>query len=341
SEERLAESVEAVRVAIPRDITPTFFEVSTAVALRYFADAGVDIAVLEVGLGGRFDATNVVEPSACAITTIALDHQEYLGWTEEAIASEKAGIIKPGVPVVIGKMRPDAETVMRRVADERMAPLWRLGNEFSAEGQGPEWFTYQGPTWRIEGLRCRLAGRHQLENAACALALIEAAGLSNRLLDETAVRKGMESVIWEGRLEILEEDPPVLLDGAHNPAAAVVLARYLEEFLASHPNSRIILVWGMMRDKDQRAFIEPLLPLVSEIVLTQAAIVRSATIEELRLSLADWNKPVYADPLPAEALRAAKKRAAAGDLICVAGSLMLLGDIKAAVRGCGLSLIRG
>ena len=341
SEEQLAESVEAVRVAIPRDMTPTFFEVSTAVALRYFADADVDFAVLEVGLGGRFDATNVVEPSACAITTIALDHQEYLGRTEEAIASEKAGIIKPGVPVVIGKMRREAETVMRRIADERTAPLWRLGSEFSVEGKGPEWFTYQGPTWRIEGLRCRLAGGHQLENAACALALIEAAGLSNRSVDETAVRKGMETVIWEGRLEILEENPPVLLDGAHNPAAAVVLARYLEEFLASRPDARIILVWGMMRDKDQRAFIEPLLPLVSEIVLTQAAIVRSATIEELRLSLASWNKPIYADPLPAEALRAAKKRASAGDLICVAGSLMLLGDIKAAVRGCGLSLIRG
>jgi dihydrofolate synthase/folylpolyglutamate synthase len=151
----------------------------------------------------------------------------------------------------------------------------------------------------------------------------------------------MESVIWEGRLEVIEENPRVLLDGAHNPAAAAVLARYLEEFRASHPDARIVLVWGMMRDKDQRAFIEPLLPLVSEIVLTQAALARSASVEELRRSLAAWNKPVYADPLPAEALRTAKKRAGGGDLICVAGSLMLLGDIKAAVRGCGLSLIRG
>jgi len=340
-EERLAELVEVVRAVIPPSVVPTFFEMTTAIALRYFADSGVDVAVLEVGLGGRFDATNVVMPTACAITTIALDHQEHLGWTEEAIAFEKAGIIKVGVPVVIGNMGREAGMVMRRIADERMAPLWGLGSEFSVEGDGPEGFTYQGPAWRFEGLRCGLAGRHQLENAACALALLEAAGQSHLAVDDTAIRKGMESVVWEGRLEIVEENPRVVLDGAHNPAAAVVLARYWQEFLASHPDARIILVWGMMRDKDHRAFIAPLLPLASEVVLTQATLARSASVQELAVPLADWKKPVHAEPHPAEALRVAKKRAATGDLICVAGSLMLLGDIKAAVRGCGLSLIRG
>ena len=340
-EERLSELVKVVRAAIPSAVIPTFFEVTTAIALRYFADVGVDIAVMEVGLGGRFDATNVVEPCACAITTVALDHQEYLGWTEEAIAFEKAGIIKEGVPVIIGNMGHEAEGVIRRIADERMAPLWSLGREFCVAGGGPAGFAYQGPFWKFDGLRCGLAGRHQLENAACAIALLEAVDRSNPAVDEAAVRKGLESVMWEGRLETIGHDPCVLLDGAHNPAAAVVLAGYLEEFLASHPDSRIILVWGMMLDKDQRAFIEPLLPLVSEMVLTQAALARSATVHELRLSLTDWNKPICDEPFPADALRTATRRAQAGDLICVAGSLMLLGDIKAAVRGCGLSLIRG
>jgi dihydrofolate synthase/folylpolyglutamate synthase len=341
AEDRLAELVELVRTAMPPALTPTFFEVTTAMALRYFAESGVDIAVLEVGMGGRFDATNVAAPLASAITTIALDHQEYLGPTEEAIAFEKAGIIKPAVPVVIGRMGPEAGMVMQRIAAERAAPLWKLGEHFAVEGDGPARFAYRGRTEVFEGLRCGLSGRHQLDNAACAIALLEAAGQAGALVDEAAVRTGLQSVTWEGRLELMEEHPSVLLDGAHNPAAAVVLARYLEEFLAHHPDARIILVWGMMRDKEHREFIAPLLPLISEVVLTQAALARSATVQELRLALADWQKPVWDAPLPVEALRRAKQRASAQDLICVAGSLMVLGDIKAAVRGCGLSLIRG
>jgi dihydrofolate synthase / folylpolyglutamate synthase len=340
-EDRLADLVALVRAAMPPALTPTFFEVTTAMALRFFAESRVDIVVLEVGLGGRFDATNVVAPIGCAITTIALDHQEYLGRTEDLIAFEKAGIIKPSVPVVIGRLGPEAGTVIRRIAAERAAPLWRLGDEFAVTGDSPECFTYRGYTGVFEGLRCGLPGRHQLDNAACAIALLEAAGQAGVSVDEAAVRTGLQSVKWEGRLELIEEDPSVLLDGAHNPAAALVLARYLEEFLGRDPDARIILVWGMMRDKDHRQFIAPLLPLISEVVLTQAALARSATVQELRLALAAWQKPVFDAPQPAEALRTAKQRASVRDLICVTGSLMVLGDIKAAARGCGLSLIRG
>lgn len=341
AEDHLADLTASMCKAMPPNASPTFFEMTTAIALRYFADSGVDMVVLEVGMGGRFDATNVVEPSACAITTIALDHQEYLGRTEAAIAFEKAGIIKPAVPVVIGRVGPEAEAVIRRVAAERSAPLWSLESQFSTEGKSPEWFSYRGPQWRIDGLCCPLVGRHQLDNAATAIALLEAAGSLGVSVDEAAVRKGIGSVVWEGRLEIIEEDPGVLLDGAHNPAGALVLARYLEEFLASHRDSRIILVWGMMQDKDHRAFIAPLLPFVSEIVLTQAGLARSAGVQELRSALAGWRKPVFDEPLPAEALQRARMRAAPRDLICVAGSLMLLGDIKAAVRGIVPSSVRG
>lgn len=340
-EESVADLTGRLRAAAPDHLQPTFFEVTTALALLHFAESLVDVAVLEVGLGGRFDATNVVEPAACAITTIALDHQEYLGRTPEAIAFEKAGIIKPSVPVVIGRMGQEASGVMAKIARDRGAPLWRLGYEFFVDGNGPEQFAYRGVTRALAGLRCGLAGRHQLDNAACALALLEAAGENTAPVDESAVRRGLRSVTWEGRLELVEEYPGVLLDGAHNPAAAAALAGYLQEYRFRYPDSRIILVWGMMRDKDHRGFIEPLLPMASEIVLTQAALARSATVQELRRSLAEWQRPVLEARLPLDALMVAKARATSRDLICVTGSLMLLGDLKAAMRGCGLSPIRG
>lgn len=340
-EESVADLTGQLRGAAPDELPPTFFEVTTAMALLHFAAARVHVAVLEVGLGGRFDATNVVEPMACAITTIALDHQEYLGRTQEAIAFEKAGIIKPSVPVVIGRMGREAGGVISRLAQERQAPLRRLGCEFFVEGDSPERFTYHGVTRTFEALKCGLAGRHQLDNAGCALALLEAAGEVAAPIDDTAVREGLQSVMWEGRLELIEDYPKVLLDGAHNPAAAASLAGYLQEYLVRSPDSRIILVWGMMRDKDHRGFIEPLLPLVSEIVLTQAGLARSATVQELRGALPEWRRPIGEARFPVEALMTAKTQARSGDLICVTGSLMLLGDLKAALRGCGLSPIRG
>jgi dihydrofolate synthase / folylpolyglutamate synthase len=342
TQHQVEESLARVRSTLHDNLEPTFFEMTTALAFLHFADAEVDVAVLEVGLGGRFDATNVVEqPLASAITTIGLDHQEYLGQTEEAIAFEKGGIIKHSVPVVIGRMGREAEQVLRRIARDRSAPLWQLGRDFAIDGDRPDGLTYRGATWAFKDLTCGLAGRHQWDNAACALALLEAAGRAGIETAEAAVRDGLRSVSWEGRLESIDEYPKVVLDGAHNPAAAHALAEYLKDFSISHPTSRIILVWGMMRDKDRRRFIAPLLPLVSEIVLTQANLARSATVQELRATLREWHGPMLEAVLPMDALAAARSRAMPHDLICIAGSLMLLGDIKAAVRGCGLSSIRG
>ncbi len=331
-----------LRVVLEDNLEPTFFEMTTALAFLYFAESEVDVAVLEVGLGGRFDATNVVEqPLASVITTIGLDHQEYLGHTEEAIAFEKGGIIKPFVPVVIGRMGEEAEQVLRRIAQDRAAPLWQLGRDFAIDQNRFERLTYRGVTRVWEDLTCGLTGRHQWDNAACALALLESVDRAGMAVDAAAVRNGLRTVSWEGRLEAIGEHPTVVLDGAHNPAAAHALAKYLTDFSVSHPTSRIILVWGMMRDKDRRGFIDPLLPCVSEIVLTQATLARSATIQELRATLHEWQGPVREAVLPMDALIVARSRAMPHDLICIAGSLMLLGDIKAAVRGCGLSPIRG
>ncbi len=340
-EQQVADLTERLRAVLSPDLTPTFFELTTALAFLYFAEAVVDVAVLEVGLGGRFDATNVVEPMACAITTIDLDHQEYLGKTVRSIGFEKAGIIKPGVPVVLGRVTGEAWTVIREVAQERGAPMMELERDFSAIGPGPEQFSYRGSTRSLQNLACALAGRHQLDNAACALALIEAIEAKGVAVSDDAVRLGLQSVFWEGRLEWVEQHPAVLLDGAHNPAAAQVLAAYLGDWLASRPGARLIMVWGMMRDKDHYGFFAPLQPLVSELVLTQADMARSATVQELLAAVGDRVPRYHESPVTADALVLARTRAARQDLICVTGSLMLVGEVKALIRGCGLSPLRG
>lgn len=341
AEAQVAELTQRLRAIAPADPAPTFFELTTAMAFLHFAESGIDVAVLEVGLGGRFDATNVVEPEACAITTIALDHQEYLGRTEAAIGFEKAGIIKPGVPVVVGRIDGPAWDVIRTTAADRGAPLMRLGLDFHTVGTGPEDFSYHGRSRRLDGLSCALVGRHQLDNAACAVALIEAAEGRGISVNEAAVRQGLQSVLWEGRLEVVERGPVLLLDGAHNPAAAHVLAEYLAEWSATRPEARLILVLGMMKDKDHRRFVEPLHRLVSEVVLTQADMARSSSAQELRDVIGSQFPLCHIAPGAADALALAKARATAQDLICVTGSLMLVGEVKALVRGCGLSPLRG
>ena len=342
SEDHAIRLIDRIRSVLGDDLAPTFFEVTTALAFLHFAEEAVDVAVLEVGLGGRFDATNVVEqPLACGITTIGLDHQEYLGRSEEAIAFEKGGIIKPAMPVVIGRMGLEAEAVLSGIAREHSAPLWKLGRDFWLEESSSGRFSYRGVSQLWKGLTCGLAGQHQWDNAACALALLEAAGGAGLVIDEPAVQRGLQTVSWEGRLECVQTDPLVLLDGAHNPHAAYALARYLSDYLARHPDARLILVWGMMRDKDHRGFIAPFVPMVSDIVLTQATLARSATIHELRSGLPDGMYSVHEAMVPAEALSMAIQRANSKDLICVTGSLMLVGDIKAVIHGCRLSPIRG
>lgn len=226
-ESRVIDGVEILRAASVPDLSPTFFEFTTALAFHYFAACQVDVVVLEVGLGGRFDATNVVEPLATAITTIGLDHEAYLGSTIEAIAMEKAGIIKPAVPVVLGRIGEPARRVIEARAATVGAPVFRLDRDFRCEGSSPADCRYTGFALQAEHLSCPLQGQFQLDNLACSLALIELARERGVAVTETAVRAGLQQVAWEGRLEIVGQEPTVMVDGAHNPAAAAVLAEYL------------------------------------------------------------------------------------------------------------------
>ena len=340
-ESDIARLTELVKNVSASDLSPTFFEFTTAIAFQYFAESQVDLAVLEVGLGGRFDATNVVLPLACAITTIALDHQQYLGSTLASVAFEKAGIIKPNVPVIIGRLPGEARASIERIAVERNAPYFCLDRDFQIEGKTPAHFSYSGFGVRYDDLSCPLMGAHQLQNCGCALSLIETARRDRLAVGESAIRKGLREVQWEGRLEIVGRSPLILLDGAHNPAAASALADYLRAFRLSHPRSRVILVLAMMRDKDHGAFVEPFKGLVDDVVVTKAELKRSATIEELLPLIVGTWPLARTDERVSGALAEARRMARPEDLICVTGSLMLVGEVKASLRGCGLSPLRG
>jgi dihydrofolate synthase / folylpolyglutamate synthase len=299
------DAIESLRADRTLDVQPTFFEVTTAIAFELFRRAHVDMAVLEVGLGGRLDATNVVTPMATAITSIAFDHQLYLGSTLGEIAYEKAGIIKAQVPVVVGPLPPEAMGVIVRVAAQRGAELIRT----SADDLGS----------RTIGLR----GEHQRANAAVALRLLEIADRRGIRVGADAIDAGLANPQWPGRLDErqLGDGRELLLDAAHNPAGARALAAYL----AIDPIKRP-LVFAAMRDKDVDGMFAALLPTVAALVVTRASNPRSADPETLasRARAVAPDLPVHVEGSAGDAL------AGAWDMsprIVVAGSIFLLGDV--------------
>ncbi len=342
AESQVAQLTEQLQALCQPDLSPTFFEYTTAMAFQHFADSGVDVAVLEVGLGGRFDATNVVTPMACAVTTISLDHQEYLGTTCSSIAFEKAGIIKPGVPVVLGRLDDDAWRTIEQVARERQAPVFRLNENFRTEGETPQQFSYRGLGMQYDGLTCALEGRHQLDNAACALALLGAAAPQGIAVTAEAVRAGLR----DGQLGRTIGSGSIAVRPSCWMARIILLPQRSwpissRDLIDSHPSRPVVLVLGMMRDKDHRGFFEPLRGLVDEVVLTQADLPRSATAQELRASLGGLLPHPHVVPSLSDAMALARQLATPDGLVCVTGSLMLVGECKAWFRGCGLSPLRG
>jgi dihydrofolate synthase/folylpolyglutamate synthase len=311
---------------------PTFFEFATATAFDLFREAGVALAILEVGLGGRLDATNVVAPLAAAITSIDLDHQAQLGDTIESIAAEKAGIIKPGIPVVCGAVPPAAEVVIAGACDARGARLVRAVDAVrTTRHVSGDRATLDVRTARrtLEGVELALAGAHQAGNAAVAVALLdELDALGWRVSDE-AVRAGLSGARWPARLERFTfAGAAVLLDAAHNPAGARALASYLEE--AGWTD--VTLVFGVMADKDVAGMLAPLVPLARRIICTTAPGARAmpaAAIAALVRTTSD--APVHLDAVdsPEAALRAAAR---AGTRVVVAGSIFLIGPLRDILR---------
>lgn len=305
----------------------TFFEFTTAMAFQYFADQAVDIGIIEVGMGGRFDATNVLDPLGVLITTVALDHEMYLGDTLEAIAREKAGILKSGIPIVLGPMPPEAGRVVRESAESLQAPLVVFDEDYRVIPEIDSGFVYQGSRWTWQGLRTNLFGRHQVTNAANALALLEIATGSHFRIPESAIRRGLQHVTWPGRLEILDHDPLIIVDGAHNPSAAAVLFDFLESQLHDAPDRKLIMVIGMMTDKHHAEFLRVFQRLADFFIFTQPHMSRAAPPEMLAASLETGRRPPLLVAHPKEALDRARSLAGPADVICVTGSLFLVGDI--------------
>jgi dihydrofolate synthase/folylpolyglutamate synthase len=301
----------------------TFFEFITVMAFIYFARNRVNVAVIEVGLGGRLDATNVVTPLVSVITTIAKDHEAYLGPDELSIAREKGGIIKPRIPVICGKVSEPVTAVLQEIARLRESPAYFLGTSFSFLLKNESLFDYIGIKQNLSGLALALRGRHQLANASLALAALE---LVNEYfpVPQVALRYGLETVQWPGRLELISERPLVILDGAHNPEGVRALADALIEL---RQGRKIKLLFATMADKEWQLMLEILAKLADEIIFTRVSMERSADPELLAKNI-----PV---PIPSRviqdsqtALAALLDRAQPDDILVVAGSLYLLGEVR-------------
>ncbi|HKW02775.1 MAG TPA: folylpolyglutamate synthase/dihydrofolate synthase family protein [Vicinamibacterales bacterium] len=308
---------------------PSFFEATTALALEVFRDERVDVAVLEVGLGGRLDATNVVDAVAEAITAIDFDHEQYLGSTIEQIAAEKAGVIKPGSVVVLGANPPAVEHIVRGAADRAGATL-----VIAPEGVSADWTMTEGrarlalttPGHAYAPITLALRGRHQVENAITAVRLLEELSAHGTFpVPEPAVVAALSDVEWPARLEYLPHlGRTVVIDGAHNPAGARALTSYLRE---TH-GRRLPMVVGIMRDKKVDALIDALAPAASQFVFTAVSSPRAATPGELRASAARV-APDVACLEVASPVEAVATAIALGDPVVVAGSLYLAGEVRA------------
>jgi dihydrofolate synthase/folylpolyglutamate synthase len=300
---------------------PTYFEALTVAAFDHFRRARVDVGVIEIGMGGRLDATNACEPSASAIVTVALDHERFLGDNLAAIAREKAGVLRPARVTVLGPLPPEARAAIEEEARRvgaRLADAWDgSAIETAEEGVG-----VRTPRHEYTDLR-PLPGAHQRDNLLVALRLVEAARDAGLRFDPAAVRGALADVRWPGRLEWLSTTPRILLDGAHNPAAAAVLADYLRGI------GPFVLVFGAMADKDIPGIAQALFPLAHQVVLTRAATGRAATPEQIIERCAPLASGALRCEGSAEALNVARELAASDETIVVAGSLYLVGEVRA------------
>ena len=322
----LADGVEALGTLMAR-LDATMFEALTALALDHFVSEGVELAVLEVGLGGRLDSTTVGRPAVEVITSIDYDHQAYLGTTLEAIAGEKAAIIRSGV-AISARQEPAVEAVLARRAAETGVPMLVEGHDLlvrvrraSLEGQ---WLDLEGPGWRIDNVRCALLGVFQPGNALLAAAAARVLGA-----DDAAIRRGLDRARWPGRFQLLRRSPPVIVDGAHNPAGARALAASLT---ACFPSERITFVIGTSEDKDQPGILSAFLPLARRIIFAAADHPRAtdpgALVEVARRLKGGESIPLGTAPSPSEALQMAVSEPST-TTVCVAGSLFFVGAILA------------
>ena len=302
----------------------TFFEFTTAMAFVHFSLKEVDIAVIETGMGGRFDATNTLLPEVSVITNVNVDHTQYLGSGLKEIAFEKSGIIKPGRPVVTGEIKKAPLSVIRKRAKESSSSLYVLNRDFSVQ-IAPSSLSYSGLELELNGLRLGLSGPHQAMNAGLSLAAIEALRQRGFQIPVSAIRAGLRKAAWPGRFETISKKPLVIIDGAHNPAGARTLANALKDL----SYKRLILVLGIMADKDIDAILKELIPLCDEAIATEPRMERSAAAAMLAEKIRAFGKPALEVRRVKDACKEAIQRAGKNDCVCVTGSLFTVGEARA------------
>jgi dihydrofolate synthase / folylpolyglutamate synthase len=306
------------------NIELTFFEIVTVMAFLYFSRRQVDLAVIEVGLGGRFDATNLVRSVVSVITTISKDHEAFLGSDIASIAREKGGIIKKEVPVVCGALPREAMKVINKIADANQTRIYRLDQDFTLNLKSGGAFDYKGPKWNLSEVSVALHGAHQVRNAALAIAALEV--VSHQFpVNEEAIRSGLQNVSWPGRMEVMLTHPTVIIDGAHNGEGIRVL---VDELRALRNGRRIRMLFAVMEDKDRRFMLNALAEVVDEIVLTRVSqLERSADPIQLENEISAKMR-TWVMPEPRLAVDFLLQSAASNDLIVITGSLYLLGEIR-------------
>ncbi len=342
--EQVVKLVERIRPVAEQIVDLTWYELVTAIAFQHFAEEGVDIAVIEVGLGGRLDASNVLTPLVSVITSLSLDHTYLLGNTVAEIAAEKGGIIKNGIPVISAPQEPEALSQLELIAFKHHAPMTVIGREWRCASEGQGLATEQAPdTWTQQivitaspdsallpagsRLTLALAGRHQQDNALVALAALNVVSEAYPELTLESVKEGLAHVFWPGRMQVLAHgggSPTLLVDCAHNVDSALKLAFTLEnDFEYNH----LVIIIGATADKDARGIMSTLLPLSDHILLTSSGHPRASDPVDLVRIATELGYESQAPSDLAEAIRAARQLATASDLICVTGSIFLVGDL--------------
>ncbi len=324
---RLRQRVEELVAAKTLPSPPTYFELLTCLAFLYFEEQKVDIAVLEVGMGGRFDATNVVRPCVSVITTISGEHQQFLGETLGQIAFEKAGIIKSGVPVVCGVEEREAYRIIKKRADELLAPFHFVFSRkacFQARKDKDGYsFIYESDEEKYH-FSPSLRGEHQGKNAAVAIVAAEQLSKNWKKLEKRKIVEGIEKAEWDGRLEVICRRPFIILDGAHNCEGVQALKKYIKDFLPTP----LILVFAVMRDKEIARMADILFPLAEKIILARFSSSRAASPEEIMSKAPKFKERIVVVPKLEEALGLGLRSAGSDGCLLAAGSLYLIGEIK-------------
>jgi dihydrofolate synthase/folylpolyglutamate synthase len=322
AEETVVTLAERTLAAAPEGTT--FFEIVSAMALLHFAEEKVDLVVLEAGMGGRMDATNAVSGILSIITPLSLDHCEYLGATVSEIAYEKAGVSKPGCPLVSSLQPPEALDALEKRCAEQRSRLYLAGKDFSACWDGSE-LVYRGLNVVLAGVKPGIPGRYQAVNAASALCAAEILNDNGFSLEDTDLRRGVETASWPGRMELFGGEPRVLLDGAHNSAGGMALA----EALGNVPRVRLFIVAGVMGDKDAEGILGPLLPLADKIFAVTPSLARAMPSAALASLCRSFGTDCIDAGTVAAGFALARDAAGPEDLVLVCGSLFTVGEVRA------------